>query len=144
MAYLIIAAVIMASLLAAFWANVRQRQAEAARLQQIHKIGKAWERPGGLIEAEYVRTRSLTDSILKTGAVTDPDLDWLLGLLKERPNSIVHANILAILSELKTVPTAQRERIVAALPPMLQSKNELEYRPAQRVQSLLAKSRPPR
>lgn len=138
--YAIAIVAVIVLLVSVFWVRQRQHQAEAAQLQQIHHIGKAWEQGGRLSESDYVRVRSLSTQIMQTGAVTDPELNWLLGLLKEHSDSIIHAKVLAILSELKTVPAAQRERISAVLPPLLQSPNALESRPAQRVRDMLART----
>ena len=133
--YVIAATILVILLLGTLGLNMRQRQDAAAQDQQ-----KSGMHTGGLMDAEYVRVRSLSAGILKTGAVTDSDLGWLLTLLKDKPDAIVHAKVLAILSELKTVPAQQQALISAALPPLLQSENVLESQPAQRVKDMLART----
>jgi hypothetical protein len=140
--YLYLAAGIAAAILlsAAYRVNLWQHQAEAARLQRIHEIGKAWEHAGRLSEAGYARIRALQDSILLNGSIRDPDLAWMLSLLGTKFDDIVHARALGILSELKQVSPSQRRQISAVLPPLLNSHKALDKRYAQRVQAMLAKT----
>ena len=49
--YAVAITAIVVLLVSVFWMRQRQRQAEAARLQQIYHIGKAWEQEGRLSES---------------------------------------------------------------------------------------------
>jgi hypothetical protein len=120
-------------------ALLRSRRAQADR-EEAQRIGAEWQQTGMLAQADYVRVRELGHAADK-GPLSDADVDWLLTTLTKTSSTIAHARILTVLSTLGHPAASQKQRIQQAITPLLQSRDLLERRSAERVQSRLALAR---
>lgn len=137
---ILIAVGIVLVIAAAVVGFVRYRSA-AAHQQVIRQIGAEWQQEGLLSQDDYVKLSQIKDSVVQTRTISDQDLDWLLATMQQSQDSVVHARVLGILSTLANPPAPQKQKIAAAVAPMLQSQNELDRHYAMRVQKHLGLAR---
>jgi hypothetical protein len=106
--------------------------------EETPTVGADWQQRGLLSEQEYVRVRGLGQVVVRTGTLSDHNLDWLLDTMQRSSSSIVHARVLGVLLALRNPPAAQKARIKTAITPLLQSRDPLDRRYAYRLQNKLA------
>jgi hypothetical protein len=106
----------------------------AQEQRQRSEIGKGMEQSGVIAEKDYVRLRGVIDGIRHNGSISDRDLDWSLALLKQSSEPLARSRILTGLSTLKRCSASQKAKILAALPPYVNSPNPLDSTAANRVQ----------
>jgi hypothetical protein len=135
---LLIAATVV--LLAAVVVVLNRRSANAEKAE-VARIGADWEQSGRLSQASYVHLRQIISGVRNSGGViSDQDLDWSLAVMNSGSDAIVRARVmgmLGMLGERKPLPTTQKQKVLAAITPLLNSRQELDRRYAARVQKAL-------
>ncbi len=105
--------------------------------EERRKIGADWQQLGWMTQQDYVKLRQMTDGVRNSGALADPDLDWSLNLMRKGRNDVAHARVLGMYTLLRQITPAQREKLQAAIAPLLTSTNRLDRASAARVQAVL-------
>jgi hypothetical protein len=97
---------------------------------QVAAMGSAWEQIGLTTQADYMTLDRITKGIVESGGViSDADLEWSLNLMKNSSEVIVRSRVMIMLGEVgksTPLPKAQKDAILAALQPYLNSTNQLD------------------
>lgn len=86
---------------------------------------------GVMSAPDFVHWQYLTDAVVKTGTISDSDLDWMLHIMDNPQTAtndpqIVHGDVLGTLTHLNQIPKSQEEKIYTAAFPLLSSDKKLD------------------
>jgi hypothetical protein len=100
------------------------RAEERARKAEIAKVGKGIEKENIMSKQEYVSIQEKIEASIKSGTISDTDLDWAIALMHNRPNRFAHSIVMNLFLKLKQIPSTQRDRIYNATIECLNSKDK--------------------
>lgn len=95
------------------------------------KLSQELEASGVMNAQDFVRWQYITDDVVKTGTISDSDLNWMLRIMRNPQTAmndpqIVHGDVLGTLTHLRQIPAAQEEKIYSATLPLLSSDKKLD------------------
>lgn len=109
---------------------VKQKQANSLLQERILLSNKVVD--SGVMNAQdFVKWEYITDDVVKTGEISDSNLDWVLHIMHNPQTAtndpqLVHGNVLGTLTHLKHIPKSQEEKIYTAALPLLSSDKKLD------------------
>lgn len=141
--YLILIALIIAVIVSYF--VVKQKRANDL-FQERTKLANKLAESGVINAQDFVKWEFITDGVVKTGAISDNDLDWMLSIMHNPQTAtndpqIVHGDVLGTLMHLKQMTEEQRNKIYVAALPLLSSGKKLDKLYAARMMRKLGDKR---
>lgn len=109
---------------------IKQHQANSLLQHRIQLSNKLAD--SGVMNAQdFVKWEYITDAVVKTGKISESDLDWMLHIMHNPQTAtndpqLVHGNVLGTLTHLRYIPKSQEEKIYAVAPPLLSSDKKLD------------------
>lgn len=110
---------------------VVKRNQASDLLQHRTELSSKLASAGVMDAPDFVKWQYLTDNVVRTGTISDGDLDWMLHIMDNPQTAtndpqIVHGNVLGTLTHLKQIPKSQEDKIYNAAIPLLSSDKKLD------------------